>query len=126
MQMADILIKGGLVVDGSGKPGFVGDVAVTRGKIEAVGPNLAARADRVIDPSGKVVIPGLIDPHVHEEYVCLLDGRLFWSRKELTLYLEAGNLFNTSYYDYGGILQPGRWLRAGIRIQLDRDLLSNH
>jgi vitamin B12 transporter len=54
---------------------------------------------------------------------CLLDGRLFWSRKELTLYLEAGNLFNTKYYDYGGILQPGRWLRAGIRIQLNQDLL---
>ncbi len=52
---------------------------------------------------------------------CLLDGRVFWSRKELTLYLEAGNLFNTRYYDYGGILQPGRWLRAGIRIQIDRD-----
>lgn len=62
----------------------------------------------------------------HYRPFCLLDGRLFWSRKELTLYLEAGNLFNTSYYDYGGILQPGRWLRAGIRIQLDRDLLSNH
>jgi vitamin B12 transporter len=59
----------------------------------------------------------------HYSPFCLLDGRLFWSRKELTLYLEAGNLFNTKYYDYGGILQPGRWLRAGIRIQLNQDLL---
>lgn len=51
----------------------------------------------------------------------LLDGRLFWSKNEWTLYLEAGNLFNTNYYDYGGILQAGRWLRAGVRIQIDYD-----
>lgn len=72
--MADVLLRNGFIIDGTGKPGFTGDVAVQDGKIIAIAPRLTIRADQVIDAAGKVVIPGLIDPHVHEEYVCLLDG----------------------------------------------------
>lgn len=96
--MADILIKGGRVVDGSGRPGFVGDVAVAGGKIEAVGPDLGAKAGKVVDAAGKVVIPGLIDPHVHEEYVCLLDGGMeLFLRQGVTTTLNGNcghSLFN--------------------------------
>ncbi|MDD3110208.1 MAG: amidohydrolase family protein, partial [Eubacteriales bacterium] len=74
--MADILIRNGRVIDGSGASGFIGDVAVRGGRIVALGQNLDCRADKIIDARGKVVIPGLIDPHVHEEYVCLLDGKM--------------------------------------------------
>ncbi len=72
--MADVLLRNGFIIDGTGKPGFTGDVAVQDGKIIAIAPRLTIQADQVIDAAGKVVIPGLIDPHVHEEYVCLLDG----------------------------------------------------
>ena len=74
--MDRILIRNGLVIDGSGAPGFVGDLLTAGGRIEQIGRNLDVKADKVIDAGGKVVIPGLIDPHVHEEYVCLLDGAM--------------------------------------------------
>ena len=49
----------------------------------------------------------------------LVDGRLFWQNNTLNLFLESSNLLNTTYYDYGGIAQPGRWLKAGISVNLD-------
>lgn len=49
----------------------------------------------------------------------LVDGRLFWQNNKLNIFLESSNLLNTHYYDYGGIEQPGRWLKAGISVNLD-------
>ena len=72
--MVDILIRNGFVIDGTGGKGFSGDIAVKDGKIVAIAPKLALQADREVDAAGKTVIPGLIDPHVHEEYVCLING----------------------------------------------------
>lgn len=60
--MSEILIKGGKVV--SAERTIDADVAVDGGKISAVGPNLGEAA-RIIDATGKYVIPGGIDPHVH-------------------------------------------------------------
>ena len=74
--MVDILIKGGVIVDGTGKKAFPGEIAVKDGKIVAIAPKLCVEAKKVIDAEGKTVIPGMIDPHVHEEYVCLLDGTM--------------------------------------------------
>ena len=53
--------------------------------------------------------------------VCLLDGRLFWKNKWTEVYAECSNILNISYYDYGGIAQPGRWLKAGIIITLNHE-----
>src|ERR1700754_798685 len=60
----DLLIKNGRVVDGSGMPAFRGDVAVTNGKIVAIG-KLRDTASRTIDADGLVVAPGFIDNHCH-------------------------------------------------------------
>ena len=68
----DTLIRGGMVVDGSGQPRFQADVGVSRGRIEAVGRLDRAEAARVIDASGLVVTPGFIDMHSHSD-VTLLD-----------------------------------------------------
>lgn len=70
----DYVIKGGQIVDGSGGPSFVGDVAVKDGKLAAVGTLDVAEADgaEVFDATGKVVAPGFIDPHTH------YDAQLFW------------------------------------------------
>ncbi len=70
----DVIIRGGLIVDGTGAKPFVGDVAIEGDRIAAVGPHLDMKADKEVDATGKVVIPGLIDPHVHEEWICLVDG----------------------------------------------------
>ncbi|MBQ4578183.1 MAG: D-aminoacylase [Clostridia bacterium] len=65
--MYDIIIRGGTVIDGTGKPGYLADVAVKDGKIAAIGDLSAASAGKVLDASGLVVAPGFIDAHSHSD-----------------------------------------------------------
>jgi len=60
---ADLVVAGGLVVDGTGAPGVVADVAVAGGRVVAVGPGLTGR--RVVDAHDCVVAPGFVDVHTH-------------------------------------------------------------
>src|SRR5438105_2703474 len=62
--MIDLVIRGGTVVDGSGAPRRVADVAVAAGRISAVGA-VGGRGRREVDASGLVVCPGIIDVHTH-------------------------------------------------------------
>jgi dihydroorotase/N-acyl-D-amino-acid deacylase len=71
---ADILIKNGRVVDGTGAPWFQADVAITGDRIVYVG-RAPVKARRVIDAGGKIVSPGFIDMHSHSEFGLSLDGR---------------------------------------------------
>ena len=48
----------------------------------------------------------------------LLDARLTWQEPKWKAYLEANNVFDTRYHDYGLVEQPGRWLIAGFSIRL--------
>ena len=67
---ADLVIRGGTVVDGTGAPGRRADVAVTDGTISEIGDGLEGH--RELDASGQIVSPGFIDIHSH------YDAQVFW------------------------------------------------
>lgn len=71
----DILIKGGLVVDGSGSPPVKADVAVSGDKIMAIGSFTDAGAGTILHAEGLVVAPGFIDAHAHSDFTLLADPR---------------------------------------------------
>lgn len=72
--MLDLIIRNGLVVDGSGRPGRRGDVAVQGDEIVSVGRASAdMRAVTEIDAQGKVVCPGFIDVHGHSDSLLIMD-----------------------------------------------------
>lgn len=69
----DLLIKGGRIVDGTGNPWYLGDVAIRSDAIVAVG-RVTGTAKKTIDAKGKVVAPGFIDMHSHSDLLLLEDG----------------------------------------------------
>lgn len=54
---ADLVIRNGRIVDGTGAPSYIGDIAVVDGKISAVGPKLDVTGAQEIDATGKIVAP---------------------------------------------------------------------
>jgi len=67
----DLVIRNGLIVDGTGAPARRGDVAVQGDRLAAVGA-VSGRARREIEADGLVIAPGFIDPHTH------YDAQLTW------------------------------------------------
>jgi N-acyl-D-amino-acid deacylase len=67
----DLVIKNGMVIDGSGLPRYRADVGVRHGRIVTVG-RIRERAREVLDAEGHVVTPGFVDGHTH------MDAQIFW------------------------------------------------
>src|SRR3979411_547721 len=64
----DILVRGGLVLDGTGSPGRQEDVAIRSGRLAAVARGLAGKAVKVVDADGLAVAPGFIDIKTHSDF----------------------------------------------------------
>jgi len=69
----DLVIRGGTIMDGTGRPGVRGDVGIRGGQIEALGEVKGAAA-QTIDAGGLVVAPGFVDIHTH------YDAQVMWDR----------------------------------------------
>jgi N-acyl-D-aspartate/D-glutamate deacylase len=69
--MHDLVIRGGTIVDGTGAPAFIGDIAIDAGCISAIGA-ITAKGREEIDAGGLTVIPGFVDIHTH------YDGQATW------------------------------------------------
>jgi N-acyl-D-amino-acid deacylase len=72
MAEFDVVISGGMVVDGTRLPRYQADVGLKDGKIAKIGNLKKHTADKVIDATGKIVAPGFVDLHTH------YDAQLFW------------------------------------------------
>jgi N-acyl-D-amino-acid deacylase len=67
----DLVVRHGLIIDGTGSPGTVGDLAINSDRITAIG-TVEGRGNREIDAEGCIVTPGFVDIHTH------LDAQLAW------------------------------------------------
>ncbi len=74
MTALDLIVRGGLVFDGTGAPPIEADVAVSGGRVAALG-RIDAAAPVEIDARGLNVAPGFIDIHSHSDYTLLVDPR---------------------------------------------------
>src|SRR5690349_10851084 len=69
----DLIIRGALLIDGSGKPGVHGDLAVKDDRIVALGHLAQAKGTREIQANGKALAPGFVDTHTHDDRALLSD-----------------------------------------------------
>jgi N-acyl-D-amino-acid deacylase len=69
--MTDLILRGGEVIDGSGRPRFRADVAILGDRIAEIGNVAKTEGAREIDVSGRIVAPGFIDVHTHDDRALL-------------------------------------------------------
>jgi len=67
----DILIAGGTVIDGAGADRFPADIAIRGDTVVAIGDCKEYTTDQIVDASGKIVAPGFIDAHTHDDRALL-------------------------------------------------------
>jgi len=73
--MYDILIRGGTLFDGAGRPGFVGDLVIEAGRISAIGGTIMGAARKTIDAWDLAVAPGFIDIKTHSDFTLPLNPK---------------------------------------------------
>ena len=125
----DLIIRGGTVIDGSRAPRFDGDVGVIDGRIAAVGDLSAARAADEFDARARIVAPGFIDCHTHDDQALLTQPDMGFKVSQGVTTVIAGNC-GISLFPLGAdtplppplnILDPGEHARfATLRAYFDQ------
>jgi N-acyl-D-amino-acid deacylase len=108
----DLVVAGGRVIDGTGRPGVLADVAVKDGRIAAIGRVARAQAAEVIDASGLTVAPGFIDVHTHADDLVERPAAANFTRMGVTTII-AGNC-GSSALDVGAAFAALRESPAAV------------
>ncbi|CAN5594466.1 D-aminoacylase [soil metagenome] len=87
----DLLITGGTVIDGTKAPRFTADIGVIDGRIAAVGDLAGHTADSVLDATGRIVAPGFIDSHTHDDQAVLSQPAMAFKVSQGVTTVIAGN-----------------------------------
>lgn len=87
----DIVIRGATVIDGSGAAGYLADVAISGGRIAEVGELSGLSGTREIEATGRVVAPGFIDSHTHDDRLLLSDPSMAPKASQGVTTVVAGN-----------------------------------
>ncbi|MEP6970281.1 MAG: amidohydrolase family protein, partial [Betaproteobacteria bacterium] len=87
----DLLIHGGTVIDGNRTPRYQADIGITDGRIMAIGPLAGASADQAVDASGRIVAPGFIDSHTHDDQALLAQPDMAFKISQGVTTVIAGN-----------------------------------
>jgi N-acyl-D-aspartate/D-glutamate deacylase len=99
MSDYDLIVRGGLVFDGTGAEPVTGDVGVRDGRVSAISePALPGRAEREIDAAGKWVMPGLLDVHTHYDAEVLVSPGLGESVRHGVTTVLMGNCSLSTVY----------------------------
>ena len=87
----DLLIRGGTVIDGSKAPRFDADLGIRGGRIAAIGDLAGASADETLDAAGRIVAPGFIDSHTHDDQALLGQPAMAFKVSQGVTTVIAGN-----------------------------------
>ena len=91
MATYDLVVRGGTVIDGTRAPRFDADVGVTGGRIVALGDLSGRRARSEIDAHGRIVAPGFVDAHTHDDQSVLRDPALPFKLSQGVTTVVTGN-----------------------------------
>jgi N-acyl-D-amino-acid deacylase len=87
----DLLIRGGSVIDGTRAPRFDADVGIVDGRIAAIGDLAGATADLALDATGRIVAPGFIDSHTHDDQAVLSQSAMPFKVSQGVTTVVTGN-----------------------------------
>ena len=112
----DIVIKEGLIVDGSGRPGFKADLAVKGGRIAKIDEVIDVEADRIINAEGLAVCPGFIDIHTHSDFVLLVNPKAESKVRQGVTTEVVGNCGGSAAPARGAALERAKRIMSGYGI----------
>jgi N-acyl-D-amino-acid deacylase len=134
MSSYDLVIQGGLVVDGTGAPPRCADVALRGDRIAAVAPAIDAAGAARIDAAGLAVAPGFVDVHTHDDFAVVLHPEMGFKVQGGVTSVVVGNCGMgaapfAQARGYASAFHPGRTLPAwdgyaGYLDHLDREPAS--